>query len=86
LVLPLLVATKGTSTVSPGPPDVADVAVPAVEISSGDFRKARFDDQIAATISMFKGCLKDLMGMSENGVYPQKNNHLVGIMIINHWV
>ena len=26
------------------------------------------------------------MGMSENGVYPQWNSHLVGIMIINHWV
>ena len=25
-------------------------------------------------------------GMSENGVYPQWNSHLVGIMIINHWV
>ena len=24
--------------------------------------------------------------MSENGVYPQWNSHLVGIMIINHWV
>ena len=26
------------------------------------------------------------MGMSENGVYPQWNSNLVGIMIINHWV
>ena len=26
------------------------------------------------------------MGMSENGAYPQWNSHLVGIMIINHWV
>ena len=26
------------------------------------------------------------MGMSGNGVYPPKNSHLVGIMIINHWV
>ena len=26
------------------------------------------------------------MGMSENGVYSQWNSHLVGIMIINHWV
>ena len=25
------------------------------------------------------------MGMSENGVYPNYS-HLVGIMIINHWV
>ena len=26
------------------------------------------------------------MDMSENGVYPQWNSYLVGIMIINHWV
>ena len=29
------------------------------------------------------------LGMSENGVYPQWNSHLIGIMIINiinHWV
>ena len=26
------------------------------------------------------------MGMSENGVYSQWNSHLIGIMIINHWV
>ena len=26
------------------------------------------------------------MGMSENGVCPQWNSHLVGIMIIKHWV
>ena len=26
------------------------------------------------------------MGLSENRVYSQWNNHLIGIMIINHWV
>ena len=26
------------------------------------------------------------MGLSENGVYSQGNSHLIGIMIINHWV
>ena len=31
-------------------------------------------------------CKEHHVGMSENGVYPQWNSHLVGIMIINHWV
>ena len=31
-------------------------------------------------------CCVIQMGMSENGVYPQWNSHLVGIMIMNHWV
>jgi hypothetical protein len=26
------------------------------------------------------------MGLSENRVYSQWNSHLIGIMIINHWV
>ena len=26
------------------------------------------------------------MGLSENMVYSQGNSHLIGIMIINHWV
>ena len=26
------------------------------------------------------------LGMSENGVYTPNYSHLVGIMIINHWV
>ena len=30
--------------------------------------------------------LNHLMGLSENRVYSQWNSHLIGIMIINHWV
>ena len=26
------------------------------------------------------------LGLSENRVYSQTNSHLIGIMIINHWV
>ena len=26
------------------------------------------------------------LGLSENRVYSQLNSHLIGIMIINHWV
>ena len=51
----------------------------------------RCDRCHARRIPHTKGCSNWIllcleMGMSENGVYPQWNSHLVGIMIINHWV
>ena len=39
-----------------------------------------------STIAVHWGLWPTHMGLSENRVYSQWNSHLIGIMIINHWV